>query len=111
MAAEETEELSALCHRLKMFVDLPTAEVNAMVDRVLDRLRRDFDGTLTIAIQSLKEDDMRQSAYVHALEIIAADREVDETRDIIFRGSQDKSKIDPAFIEKAGEVIGIKNKF
>lgn len=109
LASEEVEELHGLCHRLPIFVGLPTAELNAMVDRVVDRLNHDFDGSLTIAIRSLNEE-MRQSAFIHALEIIAADRVINEDEEKFVDELATKLNIDSEFIDKAAEIIGIKNK-
>ncbi len=111
MAPEEIEEIQALCHRLKMFIELPTVQINTMVERVIDRLTHDFEATLTTAIRSLSDNEMRKAAYIHALEIVAADRDVNEHEVLFLSDLEANLDIETDFIEKASEVIGIKNKF
>jgi hypothetical protein len=111
LAPEESEELHAICHRLKMFVSLSNAEVDSMVYQVFEKLAQDFEGAVTTAIRSIKEEEMRRAVYANALDIVFADRIVNEHEKLFLDDLETNLKIDPAFMERAAEVIGIKNRY
>ena len=110
LTSEEVEEIHALCHRLKIFIELPTGELNSMVERVMHGLGRDFDRAVLSALQSIKED-MKRSLFIQALDIISADREVNEPEEIFLTDLAVKLGIDGEFKENAAEIIAIKNGF
>lgn len=108
MSVEEQQELQALSQRLKIFVELPTAQTNAMFEKVFVSLKADFKAAYRSALKGLT-DQMGQAAFVHALDIISADREVNEAEEDFLNELASHLDLAPSFKEKAAEVIAIKN--
>jgi tellurite resistance protein len=111
LGSEETEELHAICRRLKMFMQLPTGELNSMIANVIGSLGRDFDGAVTSAVRSLNNNEMARSVFIQALDIVSADREINKREISFLTDLAEILEIDDGFNEKAAEIIATKNAF
>jgi uncharacterized tellurite resistance protein B-like protein len=72
---EEDKEIAALANRTPTLSKIPEADIKVINGRIVRRLNDDFQGSVERACASLP-DDMKRSAFCHAVDIVYADRHV-----------------------------------